>query len=218
MTEAVQEGDFLPKTVSQQLYRQLCHDMCEGLYTPGQVVSIRGIAQRYDTTTMPAREAVRWLVAAGALEFVDSRKIIVPELNQERFNDVLFARRTMEGEISERAFPHITAAVIDELEAIDQRLNQTIREDNLTAYMQTNYQFHFTIYKLGKSKTLLQLVELLWLQYGPSMRYICSRWDKSPAAHDHHAEIISALRAGDMQAFRAAVEADVEQGMQLIVE
>ena len=218
MTDTHKEKVFSPKTASQDLYTQLSRDMCEGRYSPGEVVSIRGIAQRYDTTTMPAREAVRWLVAAGALEFVDSRKIIVPEMNKERYQDVLYSRHALEGEIAERAFTNITAAVIDELERIDQALNVSISDTDLAAYMQINYQFHFTIYQLADSKTLMRLIQILWMQYGPSMRYICSRWGESPVESDHHDEIVQALRRGDVKAFRAAVEADVEQGMQLIVE
>ena len=57
---------------------------------------------------------------------------------------------------------------------------------------------------------------MLWLQYGPSMRYICTRWGASSIADDHHREVTQALSRGDREAFCQAIAADIEQGMMLL--
>lgn len=207
---------FSPDTASTRLHRALRVRLCEGGFTPGEVISIRRIASEYDTGTMPAREAVRWLVTEGALMFSDSRKIIVPELSHDRFHEILFARKNLETELSRHAFDDIVDADIDALERIDQRINAAIAQGDLVDYMRDNYRFHFHIYRLSQSRVLLPLVEILWLQYGPSMRYICTRWGASSIADDYHREVTQALRNGDREGFCQAIAADIEQGMMLL--
>jgi len=207
---------FSPKTVAVKLHKKLSQKMCEGQLIPGETISIRGLAKEYGTSVMPAREAVRWLVAEGALEFTDSRKIIVPNLTNSRYCDILFLRKSLEGEISERAFPNISAKDINTLKTIDGLIARAIETNDLNLYMKNNYKFHFYIYKLGDSSTIFHLIELLWLQYGPSMRFICSRWGDSTSDLDHHRSVTAALERNDCPAFRASIEADIEQGIKLI--
>lgn len=216
MDTTVRHGTFSPDTVSTRLHRALRVRLCEGDFTPGDVISIRRIAAEYGTSAMPAREALRWLVSEGALVFSSSRKIIVPELSRERFHEVLYARQNLETEVSRYAFDNISTDDIVELERIDERVNVAITEADLVGYMRNNYQFHFHIYRLSRSQVLLPLVEILWLQYGPSMRYICTRWGASSIADDYHREICKALRCGDCGTFCQAVAADIKQGMMLL--
>ncbi|SHF20849.1 transcriptional regulator, GntR family [Modicisalibacter ilicicola DSM 19980] len=207
---------FSPDTASTRLHQALRTRMCEGDFTPGEVISIRRIAAEYGTSAMPAREALRWLVTEGALVFSDSRKIIVPKLSRERFQEVLYARKNLETEVSRRAFGHITAPDVDELVRIDEQINGAIAQGDIVRYMRGNYQFHFLIYRLSQSCVLLPLIEILWLQYGPSMRYICTRWGASSIADDHHRDVTEALRQGDQEGFCRAIAADIEQGMMLL--
>lgn len=207
---------FSPDTASTRLHRALRVRLCEGDFMPGEVVSIRGIASEYNTSAMPAREALRWLVTEGALVFSDSRRIIVPELSRERFEEVLFARKSLETEVSRQAFLHITSQDINVLKSIDERINDAIARADIPCYMRNNYRFHFHIYQLSRSCVLLPLVEILWLQYGPSMRYICTRWGASTIADDYHREVTDALTRGDCDSFCAAIAADIEQGMMLL--
>lgn len=216
-TELIVTRDaFSPDTASTRLHRALRIRLCEGDFTPGEVISIRRIATEYGTSAMPAREAVRWLVTEGALVFSDSRKIIVPELSRDRFQEILFARKNLETEISRQAFDNIVAEDIDTLERIDARINAAITQGDLESYMRGNYQFHFHIYRLSQSRVLLPLVEILWLQYGPSMRYICTRWGASSLADDYHREVTQALRHDNCEMFCQAIAADIEQGMMLL--
>ncbi|HSH49160.1 MAG TPA: GntR family transcriptional regulator [Halomonas sp.] len=218
MESTATRGGFSPDTASMRLHRALRARLCEGDFTPGETISIRSIASEYGTSAMPAREALRWLVTEGALVFSDSRKIIVPELSRERFVEVLFARKSLETEVSRQAFAHITSKDIGALRSIDERIDVAIEQADIPSYMRNNYRFHFHIYRLSRSCVLLPLIEILWLQYGPSMRYICTRWGASTIADDHHREVTDALARGDREGFCAAIAADIEQGMMLLSE
>ncbi|GKW48802.1 GntR family transcriptional regulator [Halomonas sp. NCCP-2165] len=216
MDQTTQHESFSPDTASTRLHRDLRVRMCEGDFSPGEVISIRRIAAEYGTSAMPAREAVRWLVTEGALVFSDSRTIIVPSLCRERFQEVLFARRSLETQVARQAFPNVGAADIAALERLDAGINAAIEAGDMQRYMRGNYRFHFHLYRLSNSRVLLPLVEILWLQYGPSMRHIGTRWGASSIADDHHRDVTWALRRGDCEAFCRAIAADIEQGMMLL--
>ncbi|WP_417330920.1 GntR family transcriptional regulator [Halomonas cupida] len=210
------EAPYMPDTASTRLHRSLKLRLCEGDFAPGEVISIRSMAAQYGTSAMPAREALRWLVTEGALVFSDSRRIIVPRLSRERFHEVLFARRNLETEVSRQAFDALDERDVQILETFDERINTAIAEEDLPSYMRGNHRFHFHIYRRSGSTVLLPLIEILWLQYGPSMRQICTRWGASSIADDYHRQITQALRKGDREAFCRAIEADIEQGMMLL--
>jgi DNA-binding GntR family transcriptional regulator len=207
---------FSPQTVADELHRQLRSRICEGDFVPGEVLSIRRLAQEYGTSIIPARDAIRSLVAEGALQFADSRKIIVPRLDSDRFNEVLFARKTLEGEAAERAFPKMTPQAVEELSKIDAEIDRAIGGGDFPLYMKGNHDFHFYIYRRSDSPTILHLIEMLWLQYGPSMRFICDRLGAASMGQDYHRAALQALRSGDRPGFRAAIESDIDQGMGMI--
>lgn len=207
---------FTLKTQTADLHDHLCTQLCEGELAPGDTLSIRKVAQEYGCSTMPAREALRWLVAEGALEFIDSRRIIVPTVSRRRFEELLFARRQLETELSRLAFPHLTEEDIETLARIDDAIGDAIARGDMTAYMRGNYTFHFHIYQRSASRVLLPLVKVLWMQYGPSMRYIASLWENSTLEDDYHMQVIEALRHQDCERFCQAIGADIEQGIGLL--
>jgi DNA-binding GntR family transcriptional regulator len=81
--------------------------------------------------------------------------------------------------------------------------------------MERNYEFHFLIYRAQPRQTLLQLIETLWLQFGPYMRVVYGRFGTS-RLEDQHAKAIEAIRERDPQRLKRAMLTDIRDGMSLI--
>jgi DNA-binding GntR family transcriptional regulator len=60
-------------------------------------------------------------------------------------------------------------------------------------------------------------VESIWLQFGPFMRMAYGRIGTS-TIEDHHEFAIAAMKARDAEGLRAAIDADIGQGMGFIGE
>ena len=76
-----------------------------------------------------------------------------------------------------------------------------------------NQDFHFEIYRACGSAVLLPMIESLWLQSGPCIRvaiYAFSEANEVDTAH-YHRGIVAALAAGDAEAARAALVADISR-------
>jgi DNA-binding GntR family transcriptional regulator len=202
-------------TRHESVYRRLRERILFGGFLPGGAVTLRGLAEELGVSSMPVREAVRRLIAERALDMQDNRRVLVPPMTRAKFEQVLFARRTLEPELAARALPRLTATDIEAIAAIDETIDQAVREDDVEGYMRGNFRFHFTIYEHAGAETLVALVESIWLQFGPFMRMAYDRVGASKL-EDHHQAALEAMRRGDEAALRAALVADIGQGMGFI--
>ena len=64
-------------------------------------------------------------------------------------------------------------------------------------------------------RTLTQLIETLWLQFGPFMRVVYGRYGTANLL-DQHEVALAAIRDGDADALGQAIREDIRDGMSLI--
>lgn len=197
------------------VYGELQKRFVMGRIMPGTTLSTRGLAAELGVSQMPVREALGRLAAEGAVEIRSKRKIAVPPMTPARFDDLLRCRLLLEPEAAEAAFPNITPAILKSLRETDKAMGVAMRNGDVAAYMEGNFNFHFLIYRAQPRRTLLQLIETLWLQFGPHMRVVYGRFGTANLV-DQHRVAIACIDAGDAQGLRNAISADISDGMGLI--
>jgi DNA-binding GntR family transcriptional regulator len=121
----------------------------------------------------------------------------------------------LEPEAAARALPFIDAARLQKLREVDAAIDAAIVRGDDDAYMTNNHAFHFTLYRAQDGRTMTQLIETLWLQFGPFMRLVYARLP-TKVMNDRHQEAIAAIAAEDANALRAAIAADISEGMELV--
>lgn len=199
----------------ERVFRQLRDMVLFGELAPGQPVTLHGLVGTLGVSTTPVREAVRRLTAAGALEFRDNRRIVVPVLDAAALEELRTARRALEPELARRASLRAAPLLVAELSRIDAALDAAIATGDVTGYIRCNHAFHFTLYRQAGSRVLLPLAETLWLRFGPLGRAICDRFGTARMP-DRHGEAIRALGAGAAGEVARAIEADIVQGFELM--
>lgn len=183
-----------------------------GELEPGQAMTLRGLGQSFGLSMTPAREAVRRLVAEGALTLSSSGRISTPELSNERIEELTAIRALLEPELASRALPRAHLALIDRLQAINNANAEAVVRHDAVAYIRTNLEFHRTLYLRAQAPAMLAMVETVWLQLGPTMRAVYARLRRAEVP-PHHRQIIAALKAGDEPSLRLALRTDVTQGL-----
>ena len=209
------------ETVQDRVYLELRKALIHGLFSPGQVLTIRELAASLQTSTMPVREALSRLISEQALEELANRSVRVPLINQQRLDDLLRARLLIEGEALELAAHRLSPHEIDELKALVCKydLIETMRDDDRIAYaLDLNRAFHFHIYQAAGSTVLMPIIESLWLQSGPYVRAAALAFDYSSelSTQHYHSEIVTALEKRDAVAARAALAADIGRAFDLL--
>jgi DNA-binding GntR family transcriptional regulator len=200
----------------ERVYRTLRARVMHGQVVPGAALTLRGVAGEFGVSMTPAREAVRRLVAEGALKLSASGRASTPELSNERIEELAALRALLEPELASRALPRAHVALIDRMAAINAVIDETIVKGDASGYVRSNLEFHRTLYLRAQAPAMLALIETVWLQAGPTMRVLYERLQRRQAS-DNHRKIIAALRAGDEPGLRLAIRMDVTQGLRMLV-
>ena len=179
----------------ERVYRALRTRIMHGEIAPAAALTLRGIGKTYDVSMTPAREAVRRLVAEGALFLSSSGRVSTPELSNDRIEELAALRALLEPELASRALPRAHFALIDRLEAINQSVSQAIARQDATGYIRVNLEFHRTLYLRAQAL------------YG--------RLRRTEPPYQHR-QILSALKAGDEPGLRLAVRTDATQGLRML--
>lgn len=205
-----------PGPIHDHVYRVLRAQVMEGVITPGQPLTIRGVAEQFETSMTPAREAVRRLTSEGALTVSRTGRISAPQLSTDRIEELASIRAMLEPELAVRALPRAHPALIERLARINEHVEQMIVRKDASGYVRANLDFHRTLYLRAQAPAMLAIVETVWLQLGPTMSSLYSKLQRPNAAQNHRTAI-AALRAGDEPGLKLAVRTDVTQGLRMLV-
>ena len=201
--------------VHQQVYEQLRGMILFGDLAPGQAVTIQGLTESLGAGMTPVREALRRLVAEGALTLQGNRRVSVPLLTPDGLEELGFMRKSLESELTRRATTRMGDADLTMLRECDADLNSAIDQGDVGGYLTQNYRFHSFIYARADAPIMAKTVDQLWLRFGPSLRVVCGRFGTSNLP-DKHQDLLAAFAARDVTAAAAAMAEDVEQGIRQI--
>ena len=197
------------------IYRQLRRLVLFGDLAPGEAVTIQGLTERLGAGMTPVREAIRRLIAEGALEFQGNRRVSVPVLSAGHISELILARQWLDPHLTLRATERASLQDLDALSGLDAELDTAIVKGDLRGYLELNYRFHKRIYAIADAPILADLAEGLWLRFGPSLRVVCGRIGTQNLP-DKHKDMLAAMHARDAEAAARAIREDVIQGMEQV--
>lgn len=211
-------------TVADSVYQRLRQALILGKFDPGRLLTIAALADRFGTSHMPVREALRRLGAEGALEIRSNGSAYVPRVTRAALDDICRARIALESLATELAAQAVTAEELDALERLEAAHAATAHLHDVDEMLEKNRDFHFSIYRASRSEVLLPLIDSLWLRYGPFMRMLSDHMAPRMAEGAHepfmagHRAIVAALRARDGRAAAAAMAEDIARTQMLLRE
>jgi DNA-binding GntR family transcriptional regulator len=199
----------------ERVYRILRKQIMQGDLPPGLALTLRGIGRKFEVSMTPAREAVRRLVAEGALTLSASGRVTTPDLGNERIEELASIRALLEPELAARALPRAYPALIQRLQTINAAGDKMVAEHDAAGYVRCNLEFHRTLYLRAQAPAMLALVETIWLQLGPTMCRLYGQMGQAKKPGQHR-QIIAALKSADEHALRDALRDDVTLGLRLL--
>lgn len=194
-------------TVHANVYAAMKQALMRGQYTPGQKITIRGVASALGTSATPVREAIRRLAAEGALEHLRSGTARLPALTRERLAELTEVRVALESLATRHAARRMTEADIAHLETLQLDLAEARDRKDYETYLAKNEAFHFGYYRCSQMPNLLRAIESMWLQSGPYLSLLLP----GMRGIDLHAAAIEAARRHDVEAAAAAIVEDIRR-------
>jgi len=204
------------ETLQDRVYRQLSDMILDGGIAPGQLVKLQAIADAFGVSPMPVREALRRLTAENALTIVSGRSIGIPPLSKAKLTDLRNVRLEVESLAAMWAAERITPDVLARLQVELDELTSSNQRGDVKAYLRANHNFHFTIYGAAGSRTLLGIIESLWLQISPYFNLLHA-YGNYTTSNEQHLAMFKALSEGNGEAVKRAVRADIEAAYRVLV-
>ena len=221
-------GDFQPvssrKTVHDLVYEQLRDALMSGAFEARKPFTISSLSERFQTSHMPVREALRRLASENALKISATGTAYVPAITADELRDISRARIIVEGATARIAGENLTADDLTELEQILDYHRQSASTGDIAEMTAANRAFHFHIYRAAKSAVLLSQIENLWLRSGPYVRFLSDRMSEllktehKAGFTNHHAAMVEAIRNKDWTALEEACRADIQSSQDLLLE
>ena len=198
-------------TIHERVYEQLRDLLMGGHFRPGQTLTIGELADAFETSAQPVRDAIRQLVAEKALVGRPNRSAAVPIMDRAGLEDVRRARIAVEGLAAGLAAERATAEETAELEQLVEREIEADAVNHVDGLVAQNRAFHTRLYALSGSRVLPPIIDSLWLQVGPYIRPSVEHGEVTGGRSLHHVEVIDALRRRHPAEARAAIERDIDR-------
>lgn len=200
------------RSVHERVYDEIRIGLSQGLFVEGQTLTTRGLAATFGVSEMPVREAIRRLVAEKYIVQLGNRSFQVPLLDAASFQDVISVRLLLEGHAAAGAAEKANAEDIERLRGVNGRMRDAIAALNAQDTLRFNEEFHFLVYALTGSETLLDTIEMLWSRSGPYLASVVTldgTMSVFQKAFHMHESIIAAIEKGDAPNAQRALVADI---------
>ncbi|MGH8289232.1 MAG: GntR family transcriptional regulator [Steroidobacteraceae bacterium] len=199
-------------TLQERVYLRIRQALILSEFNPGQVLTIRELAQKLGTSIMPVREALQKLTVERVLELLPTRSVRVPVLSAEEFAEICEARMLLEGHMARLAAERADADDLARIEQASRAFLSARVPSAPTVIQQRNREFHFAIYEAAHQPTMLELIEPLWVRCGPCTvaLFVDLGSEKiKRGATTHHQQALEAIRARRPAAAEEAIVADI---------
>jgi DNA-binding GntR family transcriptional regulator len=167
------------------------------------------LAQRFDASITPVREALRQLEAEGLLESEPRRGVRVATVDLERLKGTYIARRLIEPYAAERAALRVSRRDLASLRSLCNAMADASEQGDEERVRDTNRRFHFELYERSGIPSLTRLVEGLWLSWPWDILHVLE--SRVEASIVEHREIVDAVESGELPAVRIAMDAHLTQ-------
>ncbi len=205
--------DQLDATSKSMIYRRLRRSIIMGYRESGERLNIDELAQEYNTSVTPVRDALQMLNHEGLVEIKPRSGYFVKRITLKQLRDLLDVRRILELNAVERAARRVSPDLIQEMRAVHAGYTGDADED-YDRYTDENRHFH---YLLGKASGNNELAEMIGSLHDQLARFMVMR-RAGPTLEKTHSRIIDAIEAGDLDAARQALLEDIDPAHDAILD
>ena len=181
-------------TIAVRISKELADRIISGAIEPGSRLRQDHVAEEFNTSHVPVREAFRRLEAQGLAISEPRRGVRVASFDLGEVREVAEMRAALEVLALRHAAPHLTASI---LEKAEEATKAGDKSRDVRSWEEANRTFHRLILAPCNMPRLLAAIDDL---HAKSARFLFASWRSSwevRTDHDHLA-ILAALRSGDV--------------------
>jgi DNA-binding GntR family transcriptional regulator len=144
---------------SRRICDRLEAEILDGTLRPADRIRQDELAERFNVSRIPVREALRMLETVGLVSVVSNSGAWVRSLSLEECTELYLMRERLEPLLLARSIPKLTDADIEEIGLLADRLEAV---DTYDDFIEVDRQFHLTAYRGSPEGFLMDTVLQLW--------------------------------------------------------
>ena len=194
------------KPGSTDAYSMILDAIDSGVYRPGDRLVESELAERFNVSRTPIREALQRLETQSLLAR-EGRSLIVASLDHNQTAELYVVRGELEGLAARLAARHATAEEVRVLREMVEADNALI--DQPQALSRSNRRFHKQIHLASHNRYLVQQLDLVYRSMALMATTSLAAEGRGEIAQAEHARIVSMIEARDEEGADAALKAHI---------
>ena len=205
--------DAIPNTaeVIAQSLKEMIH---EAELKPGQPLVQEWIAEMFQVSRVPVRDALQMLVGMGIVINVPRRGVIVRPLSQKLLDDLFEMRKILEGAGIRMVLRNATSELPRRLEALIRQQSECLKTGDIKLYGKLDEEFHQTEFETVENLRLVELIRSNWemIKQARSASIVVPKHGKAWMATSirRHKRILAALMKQDEEIAHSVVLENIE--------
>ncbi|RYJ31909.1 regulatory protein BioR [Streptomyces sp. L-9-10] len=200
--------------VRERVLTALRQDIIAGRLRPGDRLVERELAERFEVSRVPVREAIRALVAEGFVLFETPRRTVVRRLTPADVDELFELREALEVYAAGLAAERASRDSLAELEELLDRAAVATRVRDAERITDINTRFHDRVLAMAGNSLLISVMEPV----AGRLRLLTRQNEKWPELLDEHRALYEAIASGDPDRARARALAHVRANHRTILD
>lgn len=184
-------------TRADQLRRALEEDIFAGRLRPGDRLDEQSLAQRFDVSRTPVREALRQLSASGLIEVRPRQGAVVAVITLPRLVEMFEVMAELEAMCARLAARRMSPTEREALQQVVRDCEGFEKKVDLEGYYAANKVFHDAIYDGSHNEVLAEMTRSLHRRTAPYRRHQLNRPGRISESLDEHKQVVDAILAYD---------------------
>lgn len=189
------------KTIRETVISRLRDEILTGNFSPGQELTAKTLAERFDCSLTPVREALSALETEGLIEANRHRSVKICKLDAREVEKISEVRILLESYACNLVISNLTENTLRKLEANLRGQETSAKTENIERFLKLNWQFHSEILKSTRQPILIELINLLrnrTFHYLKTYIYSRKTIERVKRGILEHREILDAMRKRDI--------------------
>jgi DNA-binding GntR family transcriptional regulator len=205
-------------SLAEQAYLRLRQEILVCTLAPGQVVTERELARRYDVSKTPIREALTQVCHDGLVQRLPGRGYMVAPITIRDLRDLFGMRLILEVAAAERAARDPSPALVAELKTLATISYDPGDPQSHVQFLNGNRIFHLTLAHAAGNRRLTIALEGLLLELDRSFYLGLRLRDSSGEMRQEHEEVVAYLESGDVESLKDCIKQQILTSRNRILE
>jgi DNA-binding GntR family transcriptional regulator len=145
-------------TKQERVYQAIRERILSGAYGPGYRVVIDALAEEFEISALPVREAIRRLEAEGLVVYRPNAGAQVAPADPSAFDDEMTVLALLEGYATSQAAPLLGKGGLKKLRAINAKMVEAAEQLDSLEFGRLNQEFHQFIYGYCTNPVLVTML------------------------------------------------------------